>query len=148
VQHSVYDSCPEGFRAQYDVLGCYLVVKDKILLLKRARGDQKGKWCIPAGRKELGESLEEALFREIKEETSICLQSPQYFDKLFIVFNEIYYVFYMYIEKLATQPEVILNSEHTEFQWVSPQEALMLPLIAGGREAVQLFISRSQGEYV
>ena len=48
-------------------LGIYgLCIKDdKILVIKKARGLYKGKFDLPGGRIEFGESFEESLKREI-----------------------------------------------------------------------------------
>lgn len=48
-----------------------------ILLEKRA---DTGEWCTPGGAIELGETLEEALRREIKEETNLDIVNPILFD--------------------------------------------------------------------
>ena len=52
--------------------------KKKGLLLER-RTDT-GEWCTPGGAIELGETLEEALKREIKEETNLDIANPKLFD--------------------------------------------------------------------
>jgi len=44
---------------------------DKVLLIKRGKQPGYGKWSIPGGMVELGESLQEAIQREIREECSI-----------------------------------------------------------------------------
>ena len=49
-----------------------LAVKDgKILLVKRKYPPGAGKWSLPGGHVELGERLEEAVLRELKEETGV-----------------------------------------------------------------------------
>jgi len=45
--------------------------KGAILLVKRDREPAKGQWSLPGGRVELGESLREAIVREVREETGI-----------------------------------------------------------------------------
>jgi 8-oxo-dGTP diphosphatase len=45
-----------------------------VLLAKRAREPSLGLWSLPGGAVELGETLEEALKREIHEETSINIE--------------------------------------------------------------------------
>jgi len=44
---------------------------DQLLLVKRAVEPAKGKWCLPGGFIEIDESIEEAVLRELKEETGI-----------------------------------------------------------------------------
>ncbi len=55
-------------------VGAIIVKEDKILLIKRAYEPNKGLWSIPGGLVRLGESLEEALKREVKEETGVSIE--------------------------------------------------------------------------
>lgn len=49
-----------------------LIIKEgKILLVKRSNDPYKGFWAIPGGFVEQGETCEEAVAREIKEETGL-----------------------------------------------------------------------------
>ena len=45
--------------------------KDKLLLVKRAIEPKLGKWSFPSGYVDLGESVESAALREVKEETGM-----------------------------------------------------------------------------
>ena len=47
--------------------------KGKALLIKRANGRRRGKWSLPGGRGDKGESQKEAAVRETLEETNILL---------------------------------------------------------------------------
>lgn len=48
-----------------------IVIKDnKVLLVRHTYGQFKGKWIIPGGHVETGENIDDAVLREIKEETS------------------------------------------------------------------------------
>ena len=44
---------------------------ESILLIKRGNPPLKGGWSLPGGKQKLGETLEEALVREVIEETGI-----------------------------------------------------------------------------
>ena len=47
--------------------------KGELLLIKRAYGKQKGKWSLPGGHRDKGESRKETAVRETLEETNILL---------------------------------------------------------------------------
>lgn len=57
-------------------LGCGAIVRrdDTVLLVKRGRAPRAGEWAIPGGRVEAGERLEEAVAREVLEETGITIR--------------------------------------------------------------------------
>ena len=64
------------------VLGVGAVILDdgKILLEKRKNEPSKGKWSVPGGLVELGESMEQAVVREVKEETNLEVYEPRLVD--------------------------------------------------------------------
>lgn len=132
---------PENFSKQLDVSGCFCVHKTKFLILKRSRS-QSGTWSIPSGRSEVGESPLKAVVRETQEETGFVLKDPAYLGKIFVKYENIDYVFYMFWKSFENLPEVTLSDEHTDYCWVTPEEALKMPLIFGGLEAVQFFIKQ------
>lgn len=49
-----------------------VVIRDgKVLLIRRGKPPLYGRWVVPGGTVELGESLEQALVREMREETGL-----------------------------------------------------------------------------
>lgn len=47
---------------------------DRILLVRRGREPQKGLWSIPGGALKLGETLENAVRREVREEAGLAVR--------------------------------------------------------------------------
>ena len=52
-------------------MGAVILDGDRVLLVQRGQEPLKGEWSLPGGAVELGETLEEALVREVREETSL-----------------------------------------------------------------------------
>jgi len=57
-------------------IGAVIVHQSKIALIKRGNEPSRGKWAIPGGLVELGESLEAAVIRETKEEVCLDVETP------------------------------------------------------------------------
>jgi 8-oxo-dGTP diphosphatase len=56
-------------------VGAIIIRDGKVLLVKRKDQPGKGHWAIPGGKVELGESLKDAVHREIREETGIICKA-------------------------------------------------------------------------
>ncbi|MDY7101990.1 MAG: NUDIX domain-containing protein [Actinomycetota bacterium] len=53
-------------------VGAIAVHEDAILLVRRASEPGLGRWSVPGGRVEQGETLAEAVLRELREETGLA----------------------------------------------------------------------------
>ena len=61
-------------------IGVVIVRDCHIALIKRGNEPSRGKWTIPGGLVELGESVENAVIREAKEETCLDVENPELID--------------------------------------------------------------------
>ncbi len=61
-------------------VGGVVLSEGKILLEKRKNEPGKGKWSIPGGIVDLGESPEQAVIREVKEEACLEVDKPHLID--------------------------------------------------------------------
>lgn len=136
----IYSDKPENFSPSFEVVTCYMRCGENYLFLKRSLGkDEGGKWCIPGGKKEPKETLDEAICREILEETNIPLEKDSlvYLGKLYLIKKNISYTYHMYDWETKELPKVSLNNEHTAFCWLSLKDAFSYPIITGTQEIFQ-----------
>jgi len=52
-------------------VGAVILDGERVLLIQRGQEPLKGEWSLPGGAVEIGEALEAALVREVREETSL-----------------------------------------------------------------------------
>ena len=92
----------------------------------------KGKYVIPGGHIELGETIEQDLKREIKEETNLDIFDIKFITLQEFIFGEEFhkkkhFIFLDYACK-TEDTEVILDKEGSEYVWVTIKEALKLSI--------------------
>ncbi len=61
-------------------VGAVIIRENKIALIKRGNEPARGKWTIPGGLVELGESPEQAVIRETEEEVGLEVDDPVLLD--------------------------------------------------------------------
>lgn len=129
----IYKEKPKGFNQEHIVVGCFIEVNGKILMLKRNNDKHLGgKWGIVNGKAEKGETPKEAMAREIKEESGLSILPKQLTLLKTYMVNQGLYDFDapIYILKIDKQFEVKLNpNEHSEYKWVTPDEFLKLDFV-------------------
>ena len=62
-----------------------VLLDGRVLLVRRGKEPLHGRWVIPGGTVELGETLEEALVREVEEETGLVVRPRE----VLLVFDRI-----------------------------------------------------------
>jgi 8-oxo-dGTP diphosphatase len=91
--------------------------KKKHLLLKRKIAPLLGGWWIPGGRVNKFEKLEDAITREVREETGLECQTIRQIGTITFLIDDIHTISTIYcITPIGTK--VQLNYEHSTYQWV------------------------------
>lgn len=101
--------------------------KGEVLLLREAKtyqeGTNTGKYQIPGGRLNIGESYGEGLRREVKEETGLEI-SPHY--PIYVgewhplIKGEQYQIIAIFTVCEVMGGDVSLSEEHDDYKWVDP----------------------------
>lgn len=108
-----------------------IIEKDgKVLLVKRS---DDGQWSLPAGAKEIGDTLEETVHKEAWEEVGIRvfdleLIAVQTGNKMFWKYpneNQMHYISFVWKAKTLDVPK-ISDSENSAWQWLEVSEALKI----------------------
>ncbi|MFH0836340.1 MAG: NUDIX domain-containing protein [Candidatus Micrarchaeota archaeon] len=122
--------------------------RGKFLLVKSS-GKWGGKWLIPGGGIDFGETSEDALRREFREETGLELHSIELLEVEEVInpsdfHEEEHFIFFDFYAKTDSE-DVKLNDEANEFKWVLIDEALEMDLNASTRKALERFKVRKHG---
>ena len=128
-------------------VGVLVIDKDKVLIIKRGEEPNKFLWSIPGGLVEIGEELEEAAIREVKEEMGIDIK----IEKMIGIFNcinrnkneiEYHYVIIDYIAREFTG-SIKTNKEILDFKWMKFNELHNYELTNTTRELFREFIRKN-----
>lgn len=67
---------PESTLPSRPIIGVGVVVwkGNDVLLIRRGKSPMRGRWSLPGGRQELGETTRETAIREVREETGIEIE--------------------------------------------------------------------------
>lgn len=125
------------------IAGVFIMKGNKLFLFKSHKWSNE--WVIPGGHIELGETIDQTLIREAKEETNLDVVNP-----LFLCFIEFingkefhdkrHMIFFNYRVD-ATSDDVRLNDEAEEFGWFTKDETMKLKLNKYVKETIEKYSS-------
>lgn len=100
-----------------EVVAAIIIDKDKVFATKRGHGEFKGLWEFPGGKVEIGESREDALRREIKEELEVDININQFFYTIDYDYPQFHLTMHCYICNIM-EGTIVLN-EHEASCWIT-----------------------------
>jgi len=124
------------------------IVRDgQVLLVRRARAPASGLFSLPGGVVEAGETLHEAVVREVHEETGIAIEPVALAGVRETIVRdqegrvERHFVILPFAARwIAGEPN--LNEELSEARWVDPGEIMDLPTTPGLADIVASALER------
>ena len=103
-----------------NVVAAIIKKNNKVFITQRGHGEFKGKWEFPGGKVEVGETPEEAVVREIREELKSEVKVERFFDEIEdaredVVLNVKFFMCSLVSGKLEL-------TEHLDSKWLEPSE--------------------------
>ena len=124
------------------------IIRDgRVLVARRARGPALGIWTMPGGVVEAGETLVEALKREIEEETSLIVEPVALAGHREVMVRDEdhrvsrHFVILCFATRWVSG-EPRLNEELAEARWLKPEELAQLKTTEGLAEIVATAVER------
>ena len=123
-------------------MGALIFEGDSILLVERAGEPLKGYWSLPGGLLETGESIEDAVRREVREETGLLVELLSRFDIFERIMRdaegraEYHYVLIDYICRVVGGSPCA-GDDVSRLAWAKPPELRNYRLTEGTIEAIE-----------
>lgn len=114
----------------------------QVLLLRRASRVGHGQWCLPGGKVDHGQLVEDAATRELTEETrldAVGLRFLFYQDSLPLAPGGMHCIDFYF--ECDTRGELRLNHESSEYAWIGPEELERYSVLFRNDEALRRYWS-------
>ena len=116
------------------------IKEDKIFATQRGYGDWKDWWEFPGGKMEIGETPEEALKREIREELSTEISVDEFLCTVEYDYPKFHLTMHCYLCSLLT--EALHLNEHEAANWLTKDELDSVKWLPADLDAVELLKSK------
>ena len=114
------------------VVAAIIIDNNKIFATQRGYGDFKDGWEFPGGKIEKGETPEEALIREIKEELDTTINVNKKIDTV----EYDYPNFHLSMDCFILEGDLVLK-EHEASKWLSKDELYSVDWLPADKEIIE-----------
>lgn len=99
-------------------VGAVALDANRLLLIRRGRGAAAGTWSVPGGRVEGGETLAEAVLRELKEETGLDALCGDVVGWVERIDDEHHFVIFDFYVTIISDDDPVAGDDAAEAAWV------------------------------
>ncbi len=126
------ESAPSPARPEVAV-GAVVVHDGRLLLIRRGRGPAAGQWSVPGGRVEWGETLAQAVEREVAEETGLAVRCGPFVGWVERMGSGHHYLIMDFRADVVGRPaaSVRAGDDAAEAAWVPLAEVAAVDLVDG-----------------
>ncbi len=123
---------------------CLIHKNDKYLLQDRAKDDWKG-YTLPGGHIEKGESIVDAVVREMKEETGLTVYNPKLCGvKQFSTDDGRYIVFLFCADEFSGE---VISSDEGTMHWISKEDLQNVNTVEDFQELLTVMLDDNLNEF-
>ena len=123
---------------------CLIHNEEQYLLQDRVKKDWKG-YTLPGGHIEPGESIVDAVIREMREETGLTVQNPKLCGvKQFPIDGGRYIVFLYSADQYSGE---LISSDEGAMHWVNKDELDQVNLVDDFHELLQVMLDEDMSEF-
>jgi 8-oxo-dGTP diphosphatase len=126
----------------------FIVFNGKVLIVRESGqyidGTQAGNYDTPGGRVQPGQSFDESLLREVREETGLEIKigKPVYVNESCpVVRGEQWQIVRIFFACEAASDQVVLSEDHDAFEWINPREYRNYNLIPNLLPAFEAYLA-------
>ena len=126
-----------------DAIGAVVIRGDgQVLVVRRGRAPGKGTWTIPGGKVEPGETLVDAVVREVREETGLAVRVVAPLTVVPLEREGFSYAIHEHLCAVESTAAARPGDDADEVQWVSPSALEALGVDAEARSVIALGLAR------
>ena len=120
-----------------EVVAAIIQDGDKFLATQRGYGEFKGLWEFPGGKIDSGETQEEALIREIKEELNCDIKINKFLLTIEYDYPTFHLIMHCYLCELLSEFTLL---EHDDYEWLNKSNLMDVNWLEADIEVVEYLL--------
>ena len=124
-----------------EVVSAFIERDGKIILVRRPLHKKRGGlWEFPGGKVEEGETYNEAIVRELKEELALTVVPRDILAKITYSYNDEVIELILIRVEIKNEPQL---KEHQELIWIPLKEAFKLDLCEADKKLIETLLNKN-----